>query len=253
MKSILCLAALSLSLWAEEPVQTISNEDAKKVFEASFVKTDWIDGIIGNFANIIVTAQPTSLSKEEMMTLMKEEFFKQEQAHIDLIKAKIKPEDLSSILELLNDANFIAHRSSLDDLNNCLSCIYMKAMEAIAAHPAEIAPAVESLFPIKELGVSDFESSIAESKYVVLDVYADWCGPCKMLSPKLQTLNDELHESYTFLKLNANESTAELATSLNIKAFPTLIFYKDGKEVARKTGNLDIEVLKNFIQTTFSQ
>ncbi len=253
MKKILFLAALSFSLCAEEQVSTLSDADAKKVFEASFVTSEWFNEMMNRLSDMFTASKGTSLSKEELSNVMKEEFFKNEQAHLEFIKTKVKPQDLETLLEVLNNPNYIRVRSTIDELNNCMTCVYPKAMEAIAENPQSIPLPVESLFPIKEVGVTDFEDAISASKYVILDVYADWCGPCKMLAPKLQTLNDELHEKYTFLKLNANENNQELAGQLNIKALPTLIFYKDGKEVARKTGNMDIDALKAVIEATFDQ
>lgn len=69
----------------------------------------------------------------------------------------------------------------------------------------------------------------------VVDIYADWCGPCKSLAPILKELNSEYGGKVHFVKLNADRENA-LSNSYNITGLPTLIFIKNGQEVGRHTG-----------------
>ena len=70
---------------------------------------------------------------------------------------------------------------------------------------------------------------------VVVDFWAAWCGPCKMISPILHKLAKEYAGRVDFLEVDADQSQ-ELLRSLGIMAIPTLIVYRDGKQVMRQTG-----------------
>ena len=80
----------------------------------------------------------------------------------------------------------------------------------------------------------ELDNLIATEKVVVMDVYADWCGPCKMMSPILEAL-EETRDDVTFVKLNA-DLESERMEELGIKSIPTLIFYSEGKIVSKLFG-----------------
>lgn len=81
----------------------------------------------------------------------------------------------------------------------------------------------------------NFEQEVLESKKTVLiDFYADWCGPCKMLSPIIEEIAQE-HEEIRVVKINVDEEQ-ELAMKYEIMSIPTLIVIKDGVEKNRKIG-----------------
>ena len=75
---------------------------------------------------------------------------------------------------------------------------------------------------------------IKNSPIVLLDFYAEWCGPCKMLSPVISEIADE-RADVKVGKINVDEEN-ELAREYNIYSIPTLVVLKDGKEVKRATG-----------------
>lgn len=75
---------------------------------------------------------------------------------------------------------------------------------------------------------------LEESKTVLIDFYADWCGPCKMLSPIVEEAAKE-NEDTKFVKINVDEAQ-ELAIEYDIMSIPTLVVIKDGKEVDRTIG-----------------
>lgn len=70
---------------------------------------------------------------------------------------------------------------------------------------------------------------------VVVDFYADWCGPCKMMAPILDDLAHERQGEILVVKLNTDENQAT-AQRLNIRGIPTLAVYRQGQEVVRQTG-----------------
>jgi thioredoxin len=104
---------------------------------------------------------------------------------------------------------------------------------------------------IIELNKESYQSVIQNSNYLILDVYADWCGPCKLLAPVLKTLNDDYGHLYQFAKLEASEKNQELIQSLNVKGLPTVIFYENGKEVGRTIGFVNREKIKEALNNHF--
>ena len=78
---------------------------------------------------------------------------------------------------------------------------------------------------------------LEESRTVLVDFYADWCGPCKMLSPIIEEVAKE-NEDAKFVKINVDEAQ-ELAIEYDIMSIPTIVVIKDGKEVNRTVGLID--------------
>jgi thioredoxin 1 len=96
--------------------------------------------------------------------------------------------------------------------------------------------------------ISDETFSSTTSKGVVLvDFYADWCGPCKMLTPILDSLAETFKDKVSFVKLDV-DSSPKITNSFQITSVPTLILFKDGKEMQRFIGLKDFETFRKNIQ-----
>lgn len=97
---------------------------------------------------------------------------------------------------------------------------------------------------VKVLNTEDFESEISAGRTVV-DFYADWCGPCRMLAPAIE----ELSNSYTdvsFCKLNVDEA-GSIAASLGIDSIPCVILFENGEEKGRSVGYVSAQKLTENI------
>ena len=88
---------------------------------------------------------------------------------------------------------------------------------------------------VLKITADDFKKEVLEeSKTVLIDFYADWCGPCKMLAPVLEEIAKE-NTNTKFVKINVDDAQ-ELAMEYNIMSIPTLVVIKNGKEVNRMVG-----------------
>lgn len=98
---------------------------------------------------------------------------------------------------------------------------------------------------IKHLNNSnEFENEVKEG-LVIVDFYADWCGPCQMLAPVLEEFEKET--SMKIVKINVDE-IPDLARQFRIMSIPTLMLFKDGKFVKKELGYMPIERLREFIK-----
>ena len=99
-----------------------------------------------------------------------------------------------------------------------------------------------------KLNSENFESEVLNANETVLvDFYADWCGPCKMMAPVIEELAEELQGKAKVGKINVDEST-DTATQYDVMSIPTIIIFKNGKEVKRFIGVRDKqELLKEVV------
>ncbi len=91
----------------------------------------------------------------------------------------------------------------------------------------------------------NFKSEIATGK-VVVDFYADWCGPCQMLSPILEELNQEIAD-LKIVKVDVDNSQ-DIAMEYGVMSMPTMILFKDGEKKDQKIGLSSKEDLKTWIE-----
>jgi thioredoxin 1 len=98
---------------------------------------------------------------------------------------------------------------------------------------------------VKPLSASDFDAQVTKATApVVVDFYATWCGPCKRLSPMLDSMAGSLTNKVKFFKVDVDQSAA-LVQQYQIEGMPTLIFFKNGKVVDRILGLPDKEALQS--------
>ncbi len=98
---------------------------------------------------------------------------------------------------------------------------------------------------IVHLDDNNFQDSIAKG-VILVDFYATWCGPCRMVTPVVEELSIEMNGKARVAKVDVDQAQG-IATSLQITSVPTLILFKDGKEVKRVVGVKDIDYLRHIV------
>ena len=98
---------------------------------------------------------------------------------------------------------------------------------------------------VKKITEQEFENERIGT--ILVDFYADWCGPCKMVSPIVDELSED-NNDIAFRKVNVDEE-ANLAIRYNVRSIPTLILFKDGKEVDRVVGFAPKQRLQSWLDS----
>ncbi len=101
--------------------------------------------------------------------------------------------------------------------------------------------------PVREIGSSDFDKFTSGTGAAVVDVWAPWCGPCRVVSPIVDRLSEKYKERVAFGKMNSDDN-GEKAGALGIMSIPTLLFYKQGKLVDRIVGAYPEEVIDEHVR-----
>ena len=94
---------------------------------------------------------------------------------------------------------------------------------------------------------ASFENIIQSEKPVLIDFFATWCGPCKMLAPVLKEVKDSLGERITIIKIDVDKNQ-QLASKYQVRRVPTMILFQKGKQLWRQSGVLSKEeIIKNIV------
>jgi thioredoxin 1 len=96
--------------------------------------------------------------------------------------------------------------------------------------------------------MSKFSELIHQDKPVLVDFFAEWCGPCKMMSPILKEVKDSLGDTIAIIKIDVDKNQA-LAAKYQVRGVPTLLLFKNGKQVWRQSGVLQKQEIINVINT----
>ena len=102
---------------------------------------------------------------------------------------------------------------------------------------------------IVHLNDDNFDSIVLKANTIILvDFWAEWCGPCKMIAPILEEIAEEYSNEITVAKLNIDDNPIT-TPKYDIRGVPTLILFKDGKIITTKVGSLSKAQLKKIIRT----
>ncbi len=99
---------------------------------------------------------------------------------------------------------------------------------------------------VEQVDAETFEHTVKANHVVVVDFYADWCGPCKVIAPIMEKLSTEYDGKAKFTKIDVDENPA-IAEQFEIMSIPTLIVFKNGKPVERFVGAAPAEHYRNIV------
>lgn len=94
---------------------------------------------------------------------------------------------------------------------------------------------------------ASFENEVKSNQMVLVDFWAEWCGPCKAIAPKLEEIGAELGAKIKIMKLDV-DNNQESAAKYNIRSIPTMILFKNGQPVDQIMGNQPKDSILAFIQ-----
>jgi len=99
---------------------------------------------------------------------------------------------------------------------------------------------------------SDFDSDVVNAdKPVLLDFWAEWCGPCKMIAPLLDSIAEDYGDKLTVVKLNIDENP-QTPPKYNVRGIPTLLLFRDGSVTAQQVGAVSKAQLESFLDSHLS-
>lgn len=102
----------------------------------------------------------------------------------------------------------------------------------------------------KQIKDNEFESEVLNSKLpVIIDFWAEWCGPCRMLAPILDQLSEEMDGKVKIVKMNIDENP-ETPSKFGVRGIPTMLLFKEGKQIATKVGVQPKNVLQEWINSS---
>ena len=96
----------------------------------------------------------------------------------------------------------------------------------------------------------DFKLDVLESdKFVLVDFWAEWCGPCKAIAPSLEEISEEMKDKLKVVKVNVDENPA-VSQNYSIRSIPALMIFKNGVKVSEKMGAIPKSALQAWVNET---
>jgi thioredoxin 2 len=130
----------------------------------------------------------------------------------------------------------------------CPTCGQKNRFRADAAGVPHCGKCGQPLPWLVEAGGKNFEAAVEKAPIpVLIDFWAPWCGPCRIVAPAVERLSEELAGRLKVAKLNTDDEPA-LGDRFRVRAIPTLVLMQDGRERDRVTGALNVNALRDWVE-----
>ena len=103
--------------------------------------------------------------------------------------------------------------------------------------------------PVMELTSQNFNQEISNNDLLLVDFWAEWCGPCKVIAPSLEELSEEMSNKLKVVKINVDENPST-SQAYSIRSIPALMIFKDGEKISEKMGAIPKSALETWINNT---
>lgn len=101
--------------------------------------------------------------------------------------------------------------------------------------------------------MNNFDTIIQSEKPVLVDFFATWCGPCKMLSPILREVKDSLGDTVSIIKIDVDKNQ-QISSKYQVRGVPTMILFQNGKQLWRQSGVLTKEeIIKTILEKAINK
>ena len=168
---------------------------------------------------------------------------------LSIYASQFNEQELQEACELMQDERYLKLRKKFSMVDYLCVEKLREILEEMTAIP-EQAKLEKPKQAILHVHKDNWKEILNSSRLVIVDVYTDWCGPCKHLALVMKELNQQYGDVIQFAKLNA-EKEKGLAKSLRISAYPTILFFKSGEEVGRHKGFLDKDAFITKMEQLF--
>jgi thioredoxin 2 len=134
----------------------------------------------------------------------------------------------------------------------CSSCGARNRVPVTTSGKPRCAKCQTDLPWLADVTAADFDPAIRKSSLPVLvDLWAPWCGPCKMVAPALAELSKERAGSLRVIKLNVDHAP-EVSARLGVQGIPTMLLFHNGSEVGRQVGALPLDRIRTWVDSTLA-
>jgi thioredoxin len=257
MKKLLtaiCLTFCTCFLIAEEQPGVhadVYNPELQAIFEKNYLEAEdqsssfyWIAGHVLHETG--GTINPTQLIEKFKEEARKPEVQKQ---FLELYASLFNAEEIEQVYELIQNEVYMKLRSRIFEANYKCIELTQTLLQRLVEESQDKLVAKADILQVTE---DNLQALMNSSCPVIIDVYTDWCYPCRNFAPLFKELNEEYGHRYQFAKLDG-EAQSNLLDHFNIRGFPTIIFIKDGKEVGRHLGFLSKEKFVSKMKELFGE
>ena len=135
------------------------------------------------------------------------------------------------------------------DIVACPSCGKRNRVPTVASGTPRCAHCHAALPWLVNAGEADFDAAVRTPAAVLVDLWAPWCGPCKMVAPGVERASVDLAGRLKVVKVNVDEAPG-ISARFGVQGIPTLLVLRDGQPVARQVGALPADRLVAWVRTT---